>query len=247
MGGELPSLPALFSCDWCFILMPNPEGGMVNAEYGIRNLIPEVSRVVDTITGRTELVHKVLPTFGVQVWVKERSMERENWPWSWLTLRQPRLIKRYPRPFRFPREVPTPQCHCKIGRMEVEDAEERRVRCTRCKQLVGSEAFPRRIERAEEFIRKACARIERECKVQKGVQRRTGKTSRHSKSSRKGGKRSKNKLGFQPARRSNAKTGTSKNRRKRAEKIPKGSRQAVSKTSRAKISPSSQRGKESLK
>lgn len=211
----------------------------MDAQYGIKNIIPEVTLVVDMITGRTERVHKVLPTFGVQVWVKERSMERENWPWSWLTVRRPRLIKRYPRPFRFPRAVPTQQCHCKIGRMEVENVEERRVRCTRCEKLVGCEAYPRRIERAEDFLRRACLRIERENKVQGGISRRTRKISRRSKSSRKVGK-SRSSLGVQSKRRRDEAKSASKKKaargrrlrqsRKGTSKIPKARNSKVSKT-----------------
>lgn len=118
-------------------------------------IIPEITRVVDTITGRTALVYKIFPKQGVQVWVKERGQERENWPWNMITVRQPRLLKRYPRPFRWPREEPSKQCHCKIGKMEVENVEEKAVRCTRCKELIGSESYPRRFTRAEDLLRRA--------------------------------------------------------------------------------------------
>jgi len=118
-------------------------------------IIPDITRVVDTITGRTAMVHKIFPKAGVQVWVKERGQERENWSWGHITVRQPRRIKRYPRPFRWPREEPTHQCHCKIGKMEVENVEERKVRCQRCKELIGSESFPNRIERATALLERA--------------------------------------------------------------------------------------------
>ncbi len=122
-------------------------------EYGEQNIIEGVTRVVDVVVGRTAVVHKILPQFGVQVWVKERGYERENWPWRMVTVRTPRLIKRYPRPFRFPREEPSKICHCKIGRIEVISEEE--AICTRCKLSIGTESYPNRIERAIGLVRKA--------------------------------------------------------------------------------------------
>src|ERR1700733_3122176 len=131
----------------------------MDPDWGEKNVIPG-KLVVDTITGRTAEVHKILPKFGVQVWVKERGYERENWPWAMCTVRIPRHVKRYPRPRRYPRLEPTKQCHDKIGRMEVEDVEKREVRCQKCKLLIGYESFPRRIERATDLLRKADRKLQ---------------------------------------------------------------------------------------
>jgi hypothetical protein len=215
----------------------------VDETYGKANVIPEITRVVDTVVGRTAEAYKILPGFGVQVWVKERGMELENWPWKMVTIRQPRLVKRYPRPFRFPREEPTKQCHCKIGLMEVVSVEEAQVRCTRCKFLVGSESYPRRIERAEESLRKADNEIQRGgAKVHKGVSRRRKRTPvRRDKVSVKARKRSKGGVVVRSKRSSNATKSTSKTTRKRAfvpakrrrpRKISARSRPAISKVHR---------------
>lgn len=194
-------------------------------------VVPEITRVVDIITGRTALVHKILPKFGVQVWVKERGQERENWPWGKVTVRQPRLLKRYPRPFRWPREEPSKQCHCRIGLMEVENVEERTVRCKRCKQLIGSESYPRRIERAADALRKADREPKPKSKVRKRILARSKrKTVRRNKVSVKARKRTQGRRArsvvVRPKRRSNAKTGNRKTRKGAAvpknTKIPKG-------------------------
>lgn len=144
----------------------------MDAAYGMQNIIAGFTRVVDNVVGRTAEVYKILPKFGVQVWVKERGFERENWPWAMILLRQPRYLKRYPRPFRWPREEETKQCHCKIGRMEVESVEQNSVRCQRCKNLIGSESFPRRIKRASDMLRKADRQKSRQS-LHQGVPRRT--------------------------------------------------------------------------
>lgn len=178
-------------------------------------LVEKVTRVVDTIIGRTAVVDRILPRFGVQVFVKERGYERENWPYRNLTVRQPRFVKRWPRPFRWPREEPTKQCHCKIGRIELENAEERAIRCQRCKQLIGSESYPRRIERAEIILRKTLVGIEPKPQVQEGIhQHRERKKVRRSPSSRKVGKKSLGSMVIRPKRRSNATNSTTKTRKR---------------------------------
>jgi hypothetical protein len=127
----------------------------MESSYGEKHLIPGVSWVVNTVTGHTGQVYKMLPKFGAQVWNK-KDQTRENWFWSILTVRIPRSIKRYPRPLRFAREVPTEQCHCPSGREKVEN--EHSVRCLKCKKLIGSESFPKRLARAEVKLRKAYLR-----------------------------------------------------------------------------------------
>ena len=210
----------------------------MNPVWGIENLIPEVSFVIDTVIGRTAMVRKILPGFGVQVWVKERGYERENWPWANLTIRSPRLIKRWPRPFRFPREVPSEICHCKIGRMEVENVEERAVRCQRCKYLVAYESFPNRIERATIMLRKADrpVKVPKENNVQKRVSRRRKRKARsrgnHSlkagknksrvviRSTRRN-KNAKSKATNRVKRKNNPKVSKTRQRRRRTKKVSK--------------------------
>lgn len=87
-----------------------------------------------------------------EVWSYDRGYEREEWPICDIAIRIPRLIKRTPRPFRFPREMPTLHCHCKVGRMEVQGKHE--VKCMRCGMLLGSESFPNRVRKAEYCLRK---------------------------------------------------------------------------------------------
>lgn len=118
----------------------------MDGAYGEKVVIPGVTYVVETVTGRTGKVYKILPKFGVQVWT-QKDQSRQNWWWGMITLRTPRSIKRYPRPLRFPRDVPSEMCHCPSGREEVEGAST--VRCLKCKKLIGSESFPKRICRAE--------------------------------------------------------------------------------------------------
>lgn len=110
------------------------------------------NRVVHKVSGNTGEIHKFIGVWGVQVWNLDRGCERENWWWASVLIRIPRNIKRYPRPFRFPRLEKTLVCHCKIGKMVVEGPN--KVRCTRCKKLVGDESFPRRIVRASGMLRK---------------------------------------------------------------------------------------------
>lgn len=130
-------------------------------------------RVVFKSSGSTGEVRVVIPDWGVEVWVPDHNNARERWWWDSLTIRIPRKIKRYPRPFRFARLQPTQCCHCPEGvmlpiirknkktihkravnrRMEVLD--EHRVRCYWCDFLIGSESFPHRIERAKKLLRRA--------------------------------------------------------------------------------------------
>jgi hypothetical protein len=91
-------------------------------------------RVVHRASGVTGEVRLVIPDWGVEVWnfsdKYPRKGERERWSWAMITKRFPRDIKRFPRPFRFPRLLPTLQCHCKIGKMEVIGVSQ--VKCLRC-------------------------------------------------------------------------------------------------------------------
>lgn len=187
----------------------------MNPAWGEANLIPDVSEVVDIVVGRTAKVRKILPGFGVQVWVRERGYERENWPWAMLTVRMPRRIKRYPRPFRFPRLVPSELCHCRIGRLEVENVERKEVRCQRCKFFIGVESWPNRIERATELLRKADKRLQalQRPKIQKGVPRHKRKTSSRSNRSLKAGK-NKSRVVIRPTRRAKNEKGKRKSRTK---------------------------------
>jgi len=132
------------------------------------------SRVVQTASGYTGEIYKAFE-WGVQVWNLDRGNERENWTWSMVTVRNPRSIKRYPRPLRFPRDVHYPVCHCKIGRMEV--IGENKVKCARCKNLIGSESFPRRIQRATQLLRREASQRPKK-QDSKRVERRKQKVSR---------------------------------------------------------------------
>jgi len=224
----------------------------VDPQYGKMNIIPGITVVVDTVTGRSARVEKILPS-GVQVTVRQRGYELENWQWSWLTVRQPRLVKRYPRPFRFPREEKTECCHCKIGKMEAQ-LEKTKVEegwietwivwCLRCKQPIGTESFPRRIERAYELVRKARnAKPKRE--VHKAVSRRARKVSRHHKSSVKARRKSTSKLGIRPTRSSNAQASNRKTVRKaklKTSKVPARSRQKISTARHQEVSKTRQKG-----
>lgn len=124
----------------------------MEAAYGEKHLIPNITRVVNTVTGHTGQVYKMLQKFGAQVWNK-KDQTRENWFWSIMTMRIPRSIKRYPRPLRFTRELRTEVCHCPSGREKVEGPS--LVRCLKCGKLIGSESFPKRIIRAAAKLRKA--------------------------------------------------------------------------------------------
>ena len=125
---------------------------MITREEFIRETVPG-KRVVHRISGYTGEVRTVFPEWGVEVWVPDRGYERERWSWSMITKRFPRTIKRFPRPFRFPRLMPTLICHCRIGRMEVKG--ENRVRCLRCGFLIdAAESFPDRFERASKLLKR---------------------------------------------------------------------------------------------
>ena len=191
--------------------------------YGHANIIPGITFVVDTITGRTARVEKLLHN-AVQVTVKQRGYELENWPWSWLTMRQPRRIKRYPRPFRFPRDEKTDCCHCKIGKMEVKYEKEApfiNVICLRCKLPIGTESFPRRVERAFELVRKAGPPPKPTSKILKVVPGTKRKVSRSGQSTRKKRNSSPRKLVVRRPRRSDAKKSNPKTARKKVSKVSK--------------------------
>jgi hypothetical protein len=113
-------------------------------------------RVVLKSSGTTGEVKKILP-WGVEVEVKFGKVEREIWSWEMIVKRNPRSIKRYPRPFRFPRTEVTKQCHCKGGPMSIVPRGDNAVRCQnkKCKQLIGSEGFPKRIEQASKLLYQA--------------------------------------------------------------------------------------------
>lgn len=208
----------------------------MDPEYGRRNIIPGITIVVDMITGRSARAEKILNN-SVQVSVKQRGYELENWPWSWLTIRTPRRIKRYPRPFRFPRREKTNQCHCRIGKMVIEDAKENTVRCQRCKKLVGSESFHRRIHRAADMLRKADAPIKTRSKIRKGVSASKRKAARSSNISRKVGKKSFSRVGVRSTGRSrNEKAARGIKVRKRSKPVSKGKGRARS-VSKGKSNP----------
>lgn len=135
-------------------------------------------RVVEKVSGYTGEIYQLFP-WGVQVWVPDHGNARENWSWSMITERHPRLIKRYPRPFRYPRLVPSLQCHCQIGRMEVQG--ENKVLCLRCKKLIGDTAFPKRYRRASELLRKTYSGTKSKSKASTGVARPKRTTPRKSK------------------------------------------------------------------
>ena len=110
------------------------------------------TNVVQTASGTTGVVHKVLP-WGVQVWSPLRGNERENWSWNMIAQRIPRTRIRHPRPLRWPRVKPTAQCHCRSGKMAVVKGTTNNVRCEICRRLIGNESFKNRIARAEKLIR----------------------------------------------------------------------------------------------
>jgi hypothetical protein len=178
-------------------------------------------RVVQTASGYTGEIYQMFP-WGVQVWNPDRGNERENWSWAMITVRTPRLVKRYPRPFRWPREIPTEQCHCKIGRMEVEGEHE--VRCTRCKKLVGSEAYPRRFLRASKLLRSAYSGRKSKKQTSPRVER---SKRRKAPRARPKAKRDAHRVGVRHPRSRKARSGHDKNRkrskgRKKVPKAPKG-------------------------
>lgn len=155
------------------------------------------TRVVHKATNTTGIVHKRFGTAtegGVQVWVPDRGNERENWYWGMITVRQPRSIKRYPRPLRWPRTEPSLHCHCRGGPLKVEGKNEVRCQNKRCGKLVGSESFPKRFRRASQLLREASVKTlegkPRESEVQKGMDR-----SKHRAAPRpSGGSRKKGKI-----------------------------------------------------
>lgn len=110
-------------------------------------------RVVHKPSGCTGEVRVVIPEWGVEVWVLDHNNARERWWWDSMTVRIPRKIRRFPRPFRFARLRPTKCCHCIAGRLVVLGAN--KVRCNRCKNLIGSESFPNRIKRSAAMLKRA--------------------------------------------------------------------------------------------
>lgn len=198
--------------------------------YGESICIPGVTHVVNTVTEHSGRVHKILPQFGVEVW-NLKDFNRERWYWSIVQIRTPRTIKRYPRPLRFPRETPSPICHCPSGKEKVV---RETVVCLKCGKPLGTESFPKRLRRAEVKYRKQmlirAEKISSGGKIQKGVRRpKVRKASRqaaHSVKARKnnlsrvhpvhGGRVAKNKA-------STKRAVVPSNRRKvsRSKKVPK--------------------------
>lgn len=164
------------------------------------------NRVIHEASGFTGEVRKTY-AWGVEVWVPALGNSREIWSWPMITVRTPRIIKRYPRPFRWPREIPTEQCHCKIGRMEVEG--ENQVRCTRCKKLVGNEAFPARFRRASQFLRKAYPDQKSKTQFSPRVERPRRRKTPRIRPKRKASHR----VGVRPSRRGKAATRYGKSKR----------------------------------
>lgn len=141
-------------------------------------------RVVHMVSGYDGIIYRMDP-WGVQVWVPERGNERENWTWNMITIRYPRRVRRFPRPFRFARRQVAPQCRCKIGKLEVESVDERKVRCQRCRMLVGNESFPTRILRATERLYEAYLKSESEVQAPPRVNRPENRKARRRSPKRK--------------------------------------------------------------
>lgn len=126
--------------------------------------------------------------WGVEVWVDNRKGERENWSWGQFIRRQPRLFKRHPRTGRFPRLVPTKQCHCKKGELKVVRGGDCAVRCQTCRQLIGSESFPNRFRKAAKLLYLAALKKQSKAAIPaRGVQSGHRKANRHRKAIRKQG------------------------------------------------------------
>jgi hypothetical protein len=131
-----------------------------------KNEIHIGGRVVLKASGITGTVEKIMK-WGVEVWTPVRGAEREIWSWEMIVKRNPRSIKRYPRPFRFPRTEPTKTCHCKGGPMSIVKGGDNAVRCQnkKCKQLIGPESWPKRIERASALLYQAAVTQQSKPKV----------------------------------------------------------------------------------
>lgn len=131
-----------------------------------KNEIHIGGRVVLKASGITGTVEKIMK-WGVEVWTPVRGAEREIWSWEMIVKRNPRSIKRYPRPFRFPRTEPTKTCHCKGGPMSIVKGGDNAVRCQnkKCKQLIGPESWPKRIERASALLYQAAVAQQSKPKV----------------------------------------------------------------------------------
>jgi hypothetical protein len=149
--------------------------------FWLTQLVPGC-RILERVSGTTGEIRKIFD-WGVEVWVPDLNYSRQNWTWTMLATRFPRKIKRYPRPFRFPRMKPIRCCHCQIGRMVVEGAN--KVRCMRCRFLIGDESFPKRIARATAMLKKKLLEPKPKRKVRKGVVRRKGKASHRNVSRKK--------------------------------------------------------------
>jgi hypothetical protein len=106
----------------------------------------------------SRVVHQV-SGWGVQVFNLDRRFERENWTWAMFTIRLPRLMKRYPRPLRWPRLKPSQQCHCRIGKLEVLDVNKGQVKCLRCGFYIGTESMPGRFAKGIKLLRRAHSRV----------------------------------------------------------------------------------------
>lgn len=194
--------------------------------------------VVHKATNCTGKVHKRFGTYahgGVQVWVADRGQELENWYWEMLTVRQPRSIKRYPRPLRFPRTRPSVHCHCRGGPMKVEGRYEVRCQNKRCKDLIGDESFPGRIRLAEKRLREAYSGNNkdkpRESEVHQGMARQDKrKTPRSSRSPGKKGKDNKSRVAV---RRATKKTSHSRTASRKPVSKPAGKETRVESTNQA--------------
>lgn len=123
--------------------------------------------------------------WGVEVWVDNRKGERENWSWGQFIRRQPRLLKRHPRTGRFPRLVPTKQCHCKAGELKIVRGGDNAVRCQACRQLIGNESFPNRFRKAAKLLYLAALKRQAAAIHQRSIRSGKGKAVRGSKTVRK--------------------------------------------------------------
>lgn len=115
--------------------------------FDIRKEIRIGSRVVFTVTEKTGEVYKI-DEGGVFVFVDGTyGGDKGYWQWSQLMIRRPRLERRFPRPFRFPRLGPTHICFCEKGQLKV-DIRHVKVICKMCKEPIGEQSYPRRIKQA---------------------------------------------------------------------------------------------------
>lgn len=154
-------------------------------------------RLAHAASGVGGQVYKIL-NWGVEVWVDNRKGEREHWSWGQFLRRQPRIWKRHPRTGRFPRLVPTKQCHCKAGEIRVVKGGDHAVRCKTCRQLIGSESFPNRFWRAEKLLRAAALAQQARAAIRpRGLRPNQRKTNRRPSAVRK---QSAARMGIRPGR-----------------------------------------------